>query len=226
MLELIRRKSGRENIIFIFDEVGQYVAARDNLILNLDGLAKNIKLLGNGKAWLVATAQQMLTEDDPRAQMNTGKLFKLKDRFPIPVELEASDIREICYRRLLTKSSTGESKLAGLFDTQGQSLRNHTQLGGTRFFKSDLDKKVFCNLYPFLPQHFDILLALLGRLAKTSGGVGACARRSRSFKMCWWIRAVCVPVNRCWPINPPARWPRRRSFTTLCGTTFANPSVT
>ena len=172
MLDLIRRKSGRENIIFILDEVGQYVAARDNLILNLDGLAKNIKLLGNGKAWLVATAQQMLTEDDPRAQMNTGKLFKLKDRFPIPVELEASDIREICYRRLLTKSSAGESKLAGLFDTQGQSLRNHTQLGGTRFFKSDLDKKVFCNLYPFLPQHFDILLALLGRLAKTSGGVG------------------------------------------------------
>jgi hypothetical protein len=172
MLELIRRKSGRENIIFILDEVGQYVAARDNLILNLQGLAENIKRLGSGKAWLIATAQQTLTEDDPRAQMNTGKLFKLKDRFAVPVELEASDIREICYRRLLTKSTTGESKLAGLFDTQGQSLRNHTQLGGTRFFKSDLDKKVFCNLYPFLPQHFDILLALLGRLAKTSGGVG------------------------------------------------------
>jgi hypothetical protein len=172
MLELIRRKSGRENIIFILDEVGQYVAARDNLILNLDGLAKNIKGLGNGKAWLVATAQQTLTEDDPRAQMNTGKLFKLKDRFPIPVELEASDIREICYRRLLTKSPDGEKMLATKFEMQGQSLRNHTQLGGTRFFKSDLDKKVFCNLYPFLPQHFDILLALLGRLAKTSGGVG------------------------------------------------------
>lgn len=172
MLDLIRRKSGRDNIIFILDEVGQYVAARDNLILNLDGLAKNIKLLGDGKAWLVATAQQMLTEDDPRAQVNTGKLFKLKDRFPIPVELEASDIREICYRRLLTKSAAGDAKLAVFFETQGQSLRNHTQLGGTRFFKSDLDKKVFCNLYPFLPQHFDILLALLGRLAKTSGGVG------------------------------------------------------
>jgi len=172
MLELIRRKSGRQNIIFILDEVGQYVAARDNLILNLQGLAENITHLGNGKTWLVATAQQTLTEDDPRAQMNTGKLFKLKDRFSVQIELEASDIREICYRRLLTKSSAGEGTLAGLFDAHGQALRNHTQLSGTRFFKSDLDKKVFCNLYPFLPQHFDILLALLGRLAKTSGGVG------------------------------------------------------
>lgn len=172
MLELVRRKSGREHIIFILDEVGQYVAARDSLILNLDGLAKNIKLLGAGKAWLIATAQQMLTEDDPRAQENTGKLFKLKDRFPIPVELEASDIKEICYRRLLAKSSAGEVTLGTLFDANGQALRNHTQISGTRFFKSNLEKKDFNNLYPFLPQHFDILLAMLGRLAKTSGGVG------------------------------------------------------
>jgi hypothetical protein len=172
MLELIRRKSGKENVIFILDEVGAYISSRDDLINNLDGLAKNIKMLGGGKAWIIATAQQTLTEDDPRAQMNTGKLFKLIDRFPIPIDLEASDIKEICYRRLLGKSGDGDKKLAAVFDAHGQALRHHTQLQGTRFYKADLDKKVFCDLYPFLPQHFDILLSLLGRLAKTSGGVG------------------------------------------------------
>ena len=172
MIELIRRRSRRDTVIFILDEVGQYVAARDNLILNLDGLAKNIKILGDGKAWLIATAQQTLTEDDPRAQMNSGKLFKLNARFPIPVELEASDIREICYRRLLTKSVEGSKALAAMFDAGGPALQNHTRLEGTRFYRNDLDKQSFCNLYPFLPQHFDILLALLGRLAKTSGGIG------------------------------------------------------
>src|SRR5439155_22848879 len=34
------------------------------------------------------------------------------------------------------------------------------------------EKDEFRKLYPFLPQHFDILLELLGRLAKTSGGIG------------------------------------------------------
>jgi hypothetical protein len=172
MLDLVRRKSGRENIIFILDEVGQYIGARDNLILNLDGLAKNIKGIGKGKAWLIATAQQTLTEDDPRAQMNSGKLFKLSDRFPIRVDLEASDIKEICYTRLLTKASAGVTDLENRFNTYGPQLRLHTQLQNTRFYKSDLDKKTFCDLYPFLPQHFDILLELLGRLAKTSGGIG------------------------------------------------------
>ena len=49
MIDIVRSKSGKQNIIFIVDEVGQYVASRDNLILNLDGLAKNLKRLGDGK---------------------------------------------------------------------------------------------------------------------------------------------------------------------------------
>ena len=95
MLDLIQRRSGNPNVIFILDEVGQYIAARDHLILNLDGLAKNIKHIGAGKVWLIATAQQTLTEDDPNARFNSLKLFKLADRFPIRIDLEASDIKEI-----------------------------------------------------------------------------------------------------------------------------------
>jgi hypothetical protein len=98
MIEMVRSKSGKENIIFIVDEVGEYVGSRDNLILNLDGLAKNLKRIGDGKVWIIATAQQTLTEDDPRAALNSDKLYKLKDRFPIQIDLESSDIKEICYR--------------------------------------------------------------------------------------------------------------------------------
>ena len=110
MIDLVRRRSRKENVLFVLDEVGQYVAARDALILNLDGLAKNVKNIGNGHAWVIATAQQTLTEDDPRAHMNTAKLFKLKDRFSLSIDLEASDIKEICIRRLLGKSTQGDRK--------------------------------------------------------------------------------------------------------------------
>ena len=57
-------------------------------ILDLQGLAQNLKDLGHGKVWIVGTAQQTLTEDDPRAAINSPELYKLKDRFPIPVALE------------------------------------------------------------------------------------------------------------------------------------------
>lgn len=172
MLDLVRRRSGKENIIFILDEVGGYVAARDDLIVNLQGFAQNIKNIGRGTAWVIATAQQTLTEDDPRAALNTAKLFKLKDRFPISIDLEASDIKEITHSRLLGKSKAGEEKLSTLFDNHGPQLRHSTELKNTKFYRSDIDKNTFIKLYPFLPQHFDILLQLLARLAKTRGGVG------------------------------------------------------
>lgn len=172
MIDIVHEKSGKQNIIFIVDEVGQYVASRDNLILNLDGLAKNLKRLGDGKTWLISTAQQTLTEDDPHAALNSDKLYKLKDRFPIQIELESSDIKEICYRRLLGKSSAGEAELGKLFDAHGQELRHNTKLQDAKYYDADFSKKSFTNLYPFLPAHFDILLHLLGALAKSTGGIG------------------------------------------------------
>lgn len=172
MIEIAREASGKEHIIFIVDEVGQYVGSKQDLILNLDGLAKNLKNIGDGKVWLIGTAQQTLTEDDPKASLNSPELYKLKDRFPIQIDLEANDIKEICYRRLLSKSAQGEQTLGDLFDQHGQALRNHTKLENTQVYGTDFDKQTFINLYPFLPAHFDILLHLLGALAKSTGGFG------------------------------------------------------
>lgn len=172
MIDLVRRKSGKKNIVFVIDEVGQYVSAKSSLILNLDGLAKNLKQVGGGQVWLFATAQQTLTEDNPSAILNASGLSKLKDRFPIQIHLEASDIREICHRRLLTKSASGEEALGKFYDESGASLRTATQLKDAGVYETQLDRRIFIDLYPFLPAHFEILLQLLGRLARKTGGLG------------------------------------------------------
>jgi hypothetical protein len=95
MIDIVREVSGKRFIIFIIDEVGQYVGSRPNLILNLDGLAKNLKNIGDGKVWIIGTAQQTLTEDDPRAALNSPELFKLTARFPIQIDLPSNDIELI-----------------------------------------------------------------------------------------------------------------------------------
>lgn len=172
MIDIVREVSGKRFIIFIIDEVGQYVGSRPNLILNLDGLAKNLKTIGDGQVWIIGTAQQTLTEDDPRAALNSPELFKLTARFPIQIDLPSNDIKKICTNRLLGKSATGEATLGALFDKHGQALRYNTKLQDARFYDSDFDRQTFINLYPFLPAHFDILLHLLGALAKSTGGIG------------------------------------------------------
>ncbi|HVC94156.1 MAG TPA: BREX system P-loop protein BrxC [Pirellulales bacterium] len=172
MLDLIRRKSGCQNVVFLIDEAGQYVAPRGELILNLDGLSRNLKELGRGKVWIVATGQQTLTEIVEKAIYNSAELNKLRDRFPISIELDAQDIRQITYRRLLTKSSEGRAALGQRFREQGQAAVNYTRLAGTSLFKSDPNEENFAKYYPFLPHHFDLLMELVRELARARGGVG------------------------------------------------------
>jgi hypothetical protein len=127
IIELVRNKSKKQNILFLIDEAGQYVAPRGELILNLDGLARNFKELGQGRVWIVATGQQTLAEIVEKAAYNSPELNKLRDRFPIAINLEPSDIREITYRRLLSKSNEGMIRLKEDFSRQGQALLNFTR---------------------------------------------------------------------------------------------------
>lgn len=174
MLDLIKKRTGKENVLFIIDEVGQYISSKDELILHLQGTMENLKDIGKGKAWLLATAQQTLTEDNPNARYNSDKLFKLNDRFPIKVDIEASDIKEITTQRLLGKSQDGTDKLKALYTKSGEQLRLQTRLTNVErtIYKSELDEKSFIDLYPFLPYQFNIILSLLQKLAKKTGGIG------------------------------------------------------
>jgi len=172
IISLVRRQTGHDNILFLIDEAGQYVAPRGELILNLDGMARNLKELGSGKVWIAATGQQTLAEIVERSAHNSAELNKLRDRFPISIELDARDIREITYLRLLTKSAEGEKDLHDRFKRHGQAAVNFTRLNGTQLFKGDPDADTFVRFYPFLPHHFDLLMELIRTLARSTGGIG------------------------------------------------------
>ena len=54
----------------------------------------------------------------------------------------------------------------------GRRCASNTKLQDAKYYDADFTKETFINLYPFLPAHFDILLHLLGALAKSTGGIG------------------------------------------------------
>ncbi len=174
LYNLVKQKTGKENIIFVLDEVGQYVASNVSLILNVQGMMQIFKDEFRGKVWVIATAQQTLTEDNQQAQLNSNELFRLNDRFPIKVDIEANDIKEIITKRLLGKSKEGKDYLVKLFQQNEGVLKlnTHLALQERSIYNQLLTEESFANLYPFLPVHIDILLSLLQKLASRTGGVG------------------------------------------------------
>jgi hypothetical protein len=171
MLALVRKKTGYQNVIFVIDEVGQYVAPVDDRITMLQGLAEALKRQGH--AILLVTAQQTLTNDNPDAALNSAKLTKLLARFPMQLELKSGDISHIITERLLKKSAAGTTALYQLFDQVGQGLQHATRLHDVSVLRlPEFSRDKFADLYPFLPQHFELMLRLLSRLATKHGGLG------------------------------------------------------
>ena len=172
MFNLIKIRSDKDNVVFIIDEVGSYIASDENLIHKLAGTMHIFKEEGKGKLWLIATAQQTLTEDNPNAQLNSTKLYGLSPRFPIDIDIKSTDIKEIATKRLLGKSIDGSNKLNDLYNIHKETLKLNTRLANVdkTLYKVETDEASFVDLYPFLPVQFNLLHELLKRLGKKGAG--------------------------------------------------------
>ena len=166
--ELMHRRRESKNLVFVIDEVGQFVSRDVQKMLDLQGVVQNLGRISRGKAWLIVTSQEKLTElvsglDDKRVE-----LARLMDRFPIQVHLEPSDISEVTSKRVLSKNAMAEKLLRELFATHSGRLMANTKLSAD-IKLSELTTDRFMDLYPLLPYQIDLIIEVVSGL-RTLGG--------------------------------------------------------
>lgn len=93
MVLMARRKPGK-NLIFVIDEVGQFVARDVQKMLDLQGVVQNLGRVGRGKLWVVVTSQEKLTELVGGLNDRRVELARLMDRFPLQVHLEPCEFTD------------------------------------------------------------------------------------------------------------------------------------
>ncbi len=166
--DLMHRRRESKNLIFVVDEVGQFVSRDVQKMLDLQGVVQSLGRISRGKAWLIVTSQEKLTElvsglDDKRVE-----LARLMDRFPIQVHLEPSDISEVTSKRLLSKNAAAEKLLRDLFSTHSGRLMANTKLSAD-IKLPELSTDRFMDLYPLLPYQIDLIIEVVSGL-RTQGG--------------------------------------------------------
>jgi hypothetical protein len=164
---MARRRPGH-TLVFVVDEVGQFVARDVQKMLDLQALVQGLGRVGRGKMWLIVTSQEKLTElvgglDDRRVE-----LARLMDRFPLQVHLEPSDISEVTSRRILSKNAAGETLLRKQFEIHRGRLSTCTTVTA-EYRLPELTAESFIRLYPLLPYQVELIINVVSGL-RTQGG--------------------------------------------------------
>ena len=162
-----RRKPGR-SLVFVVDEVGQYVARDVQKMLDLQGIVQALGRVGRGRFWLVVTSQEKLNElvaglDDRRIELN-----RLMDRFPLQVHLEPADISVVTSRRVLSKNADAQKTLRDLYTEHRGRLVDATRLSAD-IELPQLDATKFIDLYPLLPYQVDLVIQVVSGLRTQAG---------------------------------------------------------
>jgi hypothetical protein len=166
--ELMKRRRPGQALMFVVDEVGQFVARDVQKMLDLQAVVQSLGVKGRGRHWIVVTSQEKLGELVSGLDDKKIELARLMDRFPLQVHLEPSDISEVTSRRVLSKNAAAEKALGELFDQHRGRFTEHTRL--TADIKlPDLTRDSFIDLYPLLPYQIDLIIQVVSGL-RTQGG--------------------------------------------------------
>ena len=166
--ELMKRRRPGQALMFVVDEVGQFVARDVQKMLDLQAVVQSLGVKGRGKHWIVVTSQEKLGELVSGLDDKKIELARLMDRFPLQVHLEPSDISEVTSRRVLSKNAPAQKVLGELFDQHRGRFTEHTRL--TADIKlPELTRDSFIDLYPLLPYQIDLIIQVVSGL-RTQGG--------------------------------------------------------
>jgi hypothetical protein len=174
-----RRRPGR-GLLFVIDEVGQYVGHSPEKIEDLRALVEEFGKVGRNlararkvpaPAWVVVTSQEKLEEVvaaiDERRRVS---LAKLQDRFRQRIDLAPADIREVVARRVLLKKPEAEPVLRRLFHNSEGVLNAACRLQRS-IFRSEVHEDDFVRLYAYLPHHIDLSISLMTGIRLQPGAV-------------------------------------------------------
>lgn len=173
-------KGADYRLVFLIDEVGQYIGTDNNLMLDLQNAVEEIGAATKGQAWIAITSQESI-----KAVANivdTTSFSKIQGRFKTRINLSSSDTDEVLKRRLLEKSDTAVKTLEAMYEPNEQLIRNRLSFDKekTQYRSAYRSTEEFVAIYPFVPYQVELLQAVLEKIGVHGEGSSYASRGERS----------------------------------------------
>ena len=162
------KKESNHHIVFLIDEIGQYIGDDSKLMLNLQTVTEDLGTACGGKAWIIVTSQQDI---DSITKTKGNDFSKIQGRFDTRLSLSSANVDEVIKKRILEKNEAGKQTLTLLYDDKATVIKNLI------LFNDGVEKKLysgredFADIYPFIPYQFNLLGSVLTSI-RTHGASG------------------------------------------------------
>ena len=155
-------------MVFLVDEIGQYIGDDSKLMLNLQTVTEELGKECMGKAWVIVTSQQDI---DSITKVKGNDFSKIQGRFDTRLSLSSANVDAVIKKRILDKTETAAQSLRLLYDQKATIIKNLI------VFIDGVERNLYANaedfaeVYPFVPYQFNLLASVLTSI-RTHGASG------------------------------------------------------
>ena len=162
--EYVDSKPHDFRLLFMVDEVGQYVGGDTDLLINLQSLVEKIGSECMGKVWVICTGQEAI---DEIIKARENEFSRIQARFKTRLSLSSSSADEVIQKRILLKNDEARQDLEQVYSANDSVLRNLFS-----FTDAILDIKgysgagEFARNFPFVPYQFILMQKVFAEIRK------------------------------------------------------------
>ncbi len=164
----IEQKGNNHHVVFLVDEIGQYIGEDSKLMLNLQTVTEELGKECMGKAWVIVTSQQDI---DSVTKVKGNDFSKIQGRFDTRLSLSSANVDEVIKKRILEKNATSAQTLRLLYGQKTTIIKNLITFNDGVEKKLYADENDFALVYPFIPYQFNLLASVLTSI-RTHGASG------------------------------------------------------
>lgn len=155
MKKYVDSKPDDFRLIFMIDEVGQYIGTDTGMLLNLQSIVEEIGSKCSGKVWVICTGQEDI---DELIKRKSDEFSRIQARFKTRLFLSSSSADEVIKKRVLKKTPEAQLILENIYKTQNYVMSNifnfKNAVKNIEGFKSIEE---FTGSYPFIPYQFILM---------------------------------------------------------------------
>lgn len=162
--EYVDGKGDKFRLLFMVDEVGQYIGDDGDLMINLQSLVEELGAKCMGKVWVMVTSQEAI---DSVVKITVDDFSKIQGRFNTRLSLSSSSVDEVIKKRVLAKTEEADQLLHMVYDKEQAVLKNLFVFNDSVLdIKGFADGGEFAATFPFVPYQFIIIQKVLAEIRK------------------------------------------------------------